>query len=197
VPGEEETGAAGFCAAGAPPKIIVERGASSSDALGAAGGAFGREGMVAAGAGFAGAGHAGGWLKTMVPLGEGSGAGAGREGAPGPGVPGNIIVRPAASSAAGGRAGALGNIIVRPAASSAAGVAPVAGRGDGFGAADGAAKIIVELPAGAFAGAATGGDGGAAAGGCGAGARVTLNVFWHLPQRMVRPCGPIRLSSTR
>jgi len=60
----------------------------------------------------------------------------------------------------------------------------------------GTAKIAVEFMSGDLAVAAGLGAGGDI---CGAGAagRVTLNVFWHFPHRMVRPCGPIRASSTR
>jgi hypothetical protein len=48
---------------------------------------------------------------------------------------------------------------------------------------DGAANTIVDDSS--FAGAASCSD-----------ERVTLNVFWHFPQRMVRPWGPMRASST-
>jgi hypothetical protein len=157
---------------GAPgaPKIIVERG-------GPAAGVLGRAGFVAgAGTGFAGVGR--GWLNTMVPLVEGGGSAAAAGGlagaAGGTGAVGNIIVRPAPSSGAGGAAGAGGFC-------------------GGLGTAAGAANTMVALDGACFAG---GGGSGGAAGGV-AGGRVTRKVFWHLPQRMVRPCGPIRLSSTR
>jgi len=105
----------------------------------------------------------------------------------------NIIVRPAASSAAGtGRAGFA-------TAACAGGAGGVAGLGAGVGALPpetGAANIIVvcaaDFPGGAGAGLA-----GTAAPSAVAAGRITLNVFWHLPQRMVSPCGPIRASSTR
>jgi hypothetical protein len=53
---------------------------------------------------------------------------------------------------------------------------------------DGAANTIVDDSS--FAGAA-----GLGAASC-SDERVTLNVFWHFPQRMVRPWGPMRASST-
>jgi hypothetical protein len=62
----------------------------------------------------------------------------------------------------------------------------------------GAANIMVVCPAGDLPGAGGGGfTGTAGASGEAGAARTTLNVFWHLPQRMVSPCGPIRASSTR
>jgi hypothetical protein len=80
---------------------------------------------------------------------------------------------------------------------------PEAGFGAG-GAFTGAVWNIIVLPAPSLAvgGAVAGLEG--VAGRWVAGAafaspagRITLNVFWHLPQRMVRPCGPMRPSSTR
>jgi len=105
----------------------------------------------------------------------------------------NIIVRPAASSAGTGAAGfATGGFC-------AGGAGGGAGLATGIGAEApeaGAANIIVvcaaDLPGGAGAGFA-----GMAAASPAAAGRTTLNVFWHLPQRMVSPCGPIRASSTR
>jgi hypothetical protein len=158
-------------APGTEPKIIVERGGSAA-------GVLDRAGFVsAAEAGLAIAGR--GWPNTMVPLEDDGGSAAAADGFAG---------------AAGGGTGAVGNIIVRPALSSGAGGAAGAGGFcGGFGTVAGAANTMVALDGGCFAGG--GGSGGAA--GAGAGARVTQKVFWHLPQRMVRPCGPIRLSSTR
>ena len=95
--------------------------------------------------------------------------------------------------------------MVLPASSGAGGAAETAAlafklcRG-GFAGADGlaagTAKIAVEFMFGDLPVAAGLGAGGDI---CGAGAagRVTLNVFWHFPHRMVSPCGPIRASSTR
>jgi hypothetical protein len=51
--------------------------------------------------------------------------------------------------------------------------------------------------AGAGLGAGAGGIGACSGTVGSASARVTLNVFWHFPQRIVRPWGPIRASSTR
>ncbi len=156
---------------------VVDR--TSAAPAGLATGAGGGFTTAWAGGGLA----AGGWLKTIVPLGIAAGGGL------------------------GGTAGAfklpVWNIIVRPAASPVAGdaVGPGAGAGGGGGAgfaaeigagAAGAANIIVCCVDGGRAGAA-----GATFGAAVSGARVTLNVFWHLPQRMLRPCGPMRASSTR
>lgn len=58
----------------------------------------------------------------------------------------------------------------------------------------GAVWNIIVRPAPSSAG---GGAAGFAGAGCGAASRITLNVFWHFPQRIVRPCGPMRASSTR
>ena len=96
--------------------------------------------------------------------------------------------------------------MVLPASSGAGGAAETAAFafglcGSGLAGADGldaggTAKIAVEFMSGDLAVAAGLGAGGDI---CGAGAagRVTLNVFWHFPHRMVSPCGPIRASSTR
>jgi hypothetical protein len=107
------------------------------------------------------------------------------------------------------------NIIVRPAPSSvgaAAIGAALAGAAAGFGAGGGGfatgdwPKTIVACGDGSAGLAAVGfgcagGTAGFGAGGwfgmVAAGSRMTLNVFWHFPQRMVRPWGPIRASSTR
>lgn len=97
---------------------------------------------------------------------------------------GNIIVRPAASSDGGTGADGERGGLPRPGGSGGG----FAGGGTLFDTA-GAAKIAVVVGDGAFAGGDTAGFG--------APARVTLNVFWHFPQRIVRPCGPIRASSTR
>ena len=101
------------------------------------------------------------------------------------------MVRPAASSDVGGT-GAAGDRARLPAA---------AGWGGGFAAGGmlfgrgGAGKIAVAFGWGSFvdAGGASlrGGSAAAARGG------ITLKTFWHFPQRMLRPCGPIRASSTR
>jgi hypothetical protein len=92
----------------------------------------------------------------------------------------NIIVRPAPSSvgATTGLSGAAGGLV----AAGAAGLAM-----------DGAANTIVDDSS--FAGAAGPGAAGLGAASC-SDERVTLNVFWHFPQRMVRPWGPMRASST-
>jgi hypothetical protein len=59
----------------------------------------------------------------------------------------------------------------------------------------GAAKIAVVVAKGGFAaGGGTGFCGGSGVAGAGG---ITLKMFWHFPQRMLRPCGPIRASSTR
>jgi hypothetical protein len=146
-------------------------------------------------------GIAGDWPNTTVALGDSA---AGRTGLLAAGVEGrrfpvwNIIVRPAPSSAGtvGGAAGFGG----------AAGVAAAgfAGDGiDGFGGEAGCCANDVGLDAGALAaaGVARGfGAGGTGAWPCAVGSGsslVTLKVFWHFPQRMVRPCGPIRASSMR
>jgi hypothetical protein len=133
-------------------------------------------------AGFGGADLAdAGWLKTMVPLAGGSGSFDAGDGAFRFPV-WNIIVRPATSSAAGvGLGGSEGGSFSAPGVGFGLG-APV-----GF-TAVGAANIIVVCAFGGFAG---GGVAGAAPG------RITLKVFWHLPHRMVSPCGPIRAESTR
>src|SRR5262249_1967683 len=115
-----------------------------------------------------------------------------------------IVVR-----AAGVFMAAALNIMVRPAASSVSGAAPwgiVAGReaagaafaGDppGLGGRVGAANIAVPPVAAAAEPPAGVGVGAGASAGAGAG-RVTLNVLLHLPQRMVRPCGPTLASSIR
>jgi hypothetical protein len=141
----------------------------------------------------AGGFEAGGLLKTMVPLAEGSGPFLGAGG--GVRLPvWNIIVRPGASPAGvsafagGGFAGAAGWD---------------AGRccgGGGALATAGAANIAVACMSGAFGGAGAtdlAGAGGGWGSGAAAAGRITLNVFWHFPQRMVSPCGPIRASSTR
>ena len=148
------------------------------------------EGFTTAGAG--GGRAADGWLKTIVPLGIAAGGGLG-------GTAGafklpvwNIIVRPAASPVAGAAAGP--GVGVGCGAGGGGGAAFAAGIGAG---AAGAANIIVCFADG---GRAVGGGGaafGASVSGAAAGTRVTLNVFWHLPQRMLRPCGPMRASSTR
>jgi hypothetical protein len=139
-----------------------------------------------------GAGLAAGWLNTTVELAGGAGFfGATEAGFRLPVW--NIIVRPAASSAGTGAAGfATGGFC-------AGGAGGGAGLATGIGAEApeaGAANIIVvcaaDLPGGAGAGFA-----GMAAASPAAAGRTTLNVFWHLPQRMVSPCGPIRASSTR
>jgi len=156
---------------------VVDRTSAAPAGLARGGGG----GFTTAGAG--GGLAAAGWLKTIVPLGIAAGGGL------------------------GGTTGAfklpVWNIIVRPAASPVAGdaVGPGAGAGGGGGAgfaaeAAGAANIIVCCADGGWAGAAAA-TFGAAVSGAPAGARVTLNVFWHLPQRMLRPCGPMRASSTR
>jgi len=105
----------------------------------------------------------------------------------------NIIVRPAASSAAGtGRAGLAAGACAGG-AGDVAGLAADVGPG---GAEAGAANIIVVCAAD-LPGGAGGGFAGMLAPSAAADERTTLNVFWHLPQRMVSPCGPIRASSTR
>ena len=96
--------------------------------------------------------------------------------------------------------------MVLPASSGAGGAAEPAALAfglcwSGFAGADGldaggTAKIAVEFMSGDLTVPAALGAGGDI---CRAGApgRVTLNVFWHFPHRMVSPCGPIRASSTR
>src|SRR5205085_9928973 len=132
----------------------------------------------------------------------------------------NTIVEPASGSAFGLGGGALRlpvwNIIVRPAPSAAAadeaaGFPPVepgleGAAGGATGRAGGWPNTIVEPtppPGACGAGLAGAGRGAAGMGACsgtvaaGSAGRVTLNVFWHLPHRMVRPWGPTRASSTR
>jgi hypothetical protein len=60
----------------------------------------------------------------------------------------------------------------------------------------GAAKIAVAVGDGGLGMTGTDALGGAGAA-PGADGSVTRNVFWHFPQRMVSPWGPIRASSTR
>jgi len=62
--------------------------------------------------------------------------------------------------------------------------------------AEGSAGLIAGLGAAAagFGAGGTAARSWAVEGGSGL---VTLKVFWHLPQRMVRPWGPTRASSTR
>lgn len=96
--------------------------------------------------------------------------------------------------------------MVLPASSEAGGAGEMAAAalpvcGSGFAGADGLAaggmaKIAVAFMSGDLA-VATGLGGGGDTCGAGAEGRVTLNVFWHFPHRMVSPCGPIRASSTR
>ena len=91
---------------------------------------------------------------------------------------------------------AAGNIIVLPASSGAGGAAgpdgtAFAGCGSGFAGAEafatgGAAKIAVAFMFGAL-GVATGPGAGGEICAPGAPGRVTLNVFWHFPHRMVSP----------
>jgi len=157
---------------------VVDRTSAAPAGLARGGGG----GFTTAGAG--GGLAAAGWLKTIVPLGIAAGGGLG-------GIAGafklpvwNIMVRPAASPVAGDAVG--------PGAGAAGGGGAGFAAGIGGGTA-GAANIIVCCADGGRAGAACG----AAVSGAPAGARVTLNVFWHLPQRMLRPCGPMRASSTR
>src|SRR6185295_4892919 len=140
------------------------------------------------GGGAAGFDTAGDCAKTIVACGDGAAAAFGEGGGffgAGGGVRlpvWNIIVRPGASPAG---ASALAG---------AAGFAAAAGGADGFGgcagfATTGAANMAVERTSGARDGAGAGGFGGSgAASGAAAAARSTLNVFWHFPQRMVRPC---------
>ncbi|HEY4885208.1 MAG TPA: hypothetical protein VII08_16375 [Myxococcales bacterium] len=137
-------------------------------------------------------GLAAGWLNTTVELAGGAGFFGATEALFRFPV-WNIIVRPAASSAAG--TGAAGFAT----GACAGGAGGGAGLATGVGAEApeaGAANIIVvcaaDLPGGAGAGFA-----GMAAASAVAAERTTLNVVWHLPQRMVSPCGPIRASSTR
>jgi hypothetical protein len=163
--------AAGGAAAGDWPNTIVAPGSGAAPA-------FAAGGFVA-----------GGWPKTMVPVGDGSGPFLGAGG--GGRLPvWNIIVRPGASPA--GASGFAG--VGLP----CAGTGWDAGRGGALATA-GAANMAVAWTSGALFGA--GAAGFAGAGGCGSGAaaggRITLKVFWHFPQRMVSPCGPIRASSTR
>jgi hypothetical protein len=94
----------------------------------------------------------------------------------------NIIVRPAPSSAGAPGAGFA----------AAAGFAAGGGGGAGF-AREGAANVIVAPSFGGGLGA--GGLGGSVTASVATGL-MTLKVFWHFPQRMVRPCGPMRASST-
>jgi hypothetical protein len=76
---------------------------------------------------------------------------------------------------------------------------------DGFGGATGCCANVMGLDAGSGTFARTGLAAGFGAGGTGGwsctvgsgSGLVTLKVFWHFPQRMVRPCGPIRASSMR
>jgi hypothetical protein len=120
---------------------------------------------------------------------EGTGAFFAAAGCEGRFAVGNIIVRPAASSDVGGT-GAAGDRGGLPAAAACDG--GFAGGGMLFGR-GGAAKIAVAFGWGSFVGAGgtRGGSAAAAPGG------ITLKTFWHFPQRMLRPCGPIRASSTR
>ena len=158
--------------------------------------------MGAAAAGFAASGD---WPKTIVAPPSGSALGAGFA-APVFKLPvWNIIVRPAPSSVgavAAGLAGAAAGL-----AAAAGGRAAGAGIA-GFAIAGDCPNTIVAFGAGSAAlgagfGAAGAGLGAGAAAGTGfccsgtAPAGMTLNVFWHFPQRMVRPWGPIRASSTR
>jgi hypothetical protein len=161
------------------------------------------------------AGATGDWPNTMVAWGDSAtGLGAGL---PAAGVEGrrfpvwNIIVRPAPSSAgtAGGAAGLGGATgVVAADLGGATGVAAAgfAGDGnDGFGGATGCCANVMGLDAGSGTFARTGLAAGFGAGGTGGwsctvgsgSGLVTLKVFWHFPQRMVRPCGPIRASSMR
>jgi len=135
---------------------------------------------------------AAGWLNTTVELAGGAGF-FDATGAVLRFPVWNIIVRPAASSAAStGRAG----FATGACAGEAGGVARLA-TAAGAGAPEaGAANIIVVCAAGLPTGTGAGFAGMAAPSAAAAG-RITLNVFWHLPQRMVSPCGPIRASSTR
>jgi hypothetical protein len=133
-------------------------------------------------AGFAAAGATGEWPKTMVePLSFSGAAGFGWAdlGAAGtftlPAV-WNIIVRPAPSSAGAGAAGFDG--------------AGILGAWGAWGAGGAAGAGLEGVAAAGF------GAGAAFAASAGAGSRITLKVFWHLPQRMVSPCGPTRASST-
>ena len=141
----------------------------------------------------------GGWLNTTVPVPAGGGGGAGGAGFFAAAVAGlmfpvwNIIVRPADSP--GGWAGPAGAAAGRGGAVAGGGVAGFAA---GSGGVAGAANIIVVCAApGREAGTAPGRASFAWAASAGAGARDTLKVFWHLPHRMVSPCGPMRASSTR
>ncbi len=100
----------------------------------------------------------------------------------------NIIVRPAPSSVgalAGGAAAGRPGLGATGLTGAAGGLVEAGTAGLAM---DGAAKTIVDDSG--FAGAA--GLGAAS----GSDERVTLNVFWHFPQRMVRPWGPMRASST-
>jgi hypothetical protein len=220
-------GAAGFASAGVAPNIIAERGPSSLAAgfakagfetAGIAG--FGNtgdwpntmvapeSGSAALAAGFAaGAGlapAAGGWPPAMTAPAAGSGFAF----APGDGLRfpvWNIMVRPAPSSV-GAATGAAGFAAAGAAVLAAGGfaVAGMAGFEGGTGDCPNTMVALDAGPAGWAAGFAGAGFG-AGAGGIGAWSGtvgsdsplVTLNVFWHFPQRIVRPWGPIRASSTR
>src|SRR5439155_16536756 len=173
------------------PNIKVERsppvaGLAEAEGKGRAG-ATGAPGTGPAGG--CAAARAAGWLNTTVERPGGAGF-FGATGAVLRFPVWNIIVRPAASSAAGAAGFAMG---------ACAGGAGGAGRASaaGAGASEaGAANIIVVCAAEGLAGGGGAAFAGRAASAAAAG-RTTLNVFWHLPQRMVSPCGPIRASSTR
>src|SRR5439155_1328926 len=173
------------------PNIKVERsppvaGLAEAEGKGRAG-ATGAPGTGPAGG--CAAARAAGWLNTTVERPGGAGF-FGATGAVLRFPVWNIIVRPAASSAAGAAGFAMG---------ACAGGAGGAGRAAAAGAGApeaGAANIIVVCAAEGLAGGGGAAFAGRAASAAAAG-RTTLNVFWHLPQRMVSPCGPIRASSTR
>ena len=181
--GTAAAGAAWILGCGAP-NIIVDRAASAALAAG-----FGPRAGTDGGTDFAGDSP-----NTMVPPAaglEGTGAFFAAAGCEGRFAVGNIMVRPAASSDVGGTraAGDRGGL---PAAAACGG--GFAGDGMLFGR-GGAAKIAVAFGRGSVFGAGgTGFCGGSAAAAPGG---ITLKTFWHFPQRMLRPCGPIRASSTR